>query len=219
MNLDAVLFDLDGTLHDRETSLVRFAVDQWARWPALRAVPRDDFVVALVALDGNGRVAKHEVYGALVAQFGLKGVAADDLVGDYLVNLARHAVLFPGAMATLQALRNEDLKLGIVSNGPTALQSAVIEACGLYPLMDVVVISEAAGWRKPDRRIFGRALAELGVAAERCAFVGDHPEADIAGARNAGMKTAWRANNGFGRATDTAVFRRYGELGGVLRGL
>ncbi len=219
MNLDGVMFDLDGTLHDRPSGLIRFAVDQWARWPALQAVPRDDFVMAFVALDDNGHVWKDVVYARLIEQFGLRGVSAEALLADYVARFADYAVLFPGVSTTLEELRDGGLKLGIVTNGPTALQTAVIEACGLLPLMDVVLISEAEGMAKPDRRIFMRALDEIGVAAERCAFVGDNPVADIEGAQNAGLKTAWLANNGFGRPPATAAFRRYGELAGVLRGL
>lgn len=219
MTIEAVLFDLDGTLHDRPSSLVGFLVDQWARWPALQVVPRDNFVVAFVALDENGHVWKDVVYERLIEQFGLRDVTADALLADYVANFGASARLFPDALATLEALKDEGLKLGIVTNGPTALQTSVIEACGLAPLMDVVLISEAEGIRKPDRRIFVRALAEIGVAADRCVFVGDNPVADIEGAQNAGMKTAWLVNNGFGRSAGSVGFRRYRELSGVLHAL
>ena len=66
-----------------------------------------------------------------------------------------------------------------------------IEALGLEPLVDAILISEAEGLRKPDAAIFFRAAERAGARPEECLFVGDNPEADILGAHGAGMKTAW----------------------------
>ena len=52
-------------------------------------------------------------------------------------------------------------------------------------------MSEAAGCKKPDPRIFQLACDELGVAPGDCWFVGDHPENDILGARRLGMHAVW----------------------------
>jgi putative hydrolase of the HAD superfamily len=59
-------------------------------------------------------------------------------------------------------------------------------------MFDSIVISDAEGIGKPDRRIFHRALEELNVTASQAVFVGDHPEVDVAGARAAGMRAVWR---------------------------
>ena len=45
---------------------------------------------------------------------------------------------------------------------------------------------------RPDAEIFRRAVTRLGVEPHEAIFVGDNPEADIAGARAFGMKTIWR---------------------------
>jgi FMN phosphatase YigB (HAD superfamily) len=49
------------------------------------------------------------------------------------------------------------------------------------------------GFRKPDPRIFTRALEALGVQASSALMVGDNPFADIRGAAGAGMSTCWLA--------------------------
>jgi len=55
------------------------------------------------------------------------------------------------------------------------------------------VVSEGAGFRKPDCRIFQSALDVLALEAAECAFVGDHPVNDIVGSREAGLTAVWLA--------------------------
>ena len=81
-------------------------------------------------------------------------------------------------------------KLGIVSN--FAIPECVdklLEDHGLDKLFDVVVVSATVNKRKPSPEIFHKALEKLGVAAVNAVFVGDTAEADIIGAKAAGMKT------------------------------
>ena len=92
--------------------------------------------------------------------------------------------------------------MAIATNGQTHQQSAKIRRTGLDARVDAAAISEEAGERKPGRRIFE-------VAAERCGarladggwMIGDAPEADIAGGRNAGLRTVWMCR---GRVWDGA---------------
>jgi putative hydrolase of the HAD superfamily len=80
-------------------------------------------------------------------------------------------------------------KLGIVSN--FAIPECVdklLKKHGLDKLFDVVVVSGAVNKRKPSPEIFEKALKKLGVSAENTVFVGDTVDADIEGAKSAGMK-------------------------------
>jgi putative hydrolase of the HAD superfamily len=94
--------------------------------------------------------------------------------------------------ALLESLRNRGLKLGIVSNAfdPGWLLHRDLERAGVAERIDAAVFSSELGVRKPHPRIFEVALEALGVAPERALFVGDRLDADIAGARQAGMTTA-----------------------------
>jgi len=62
---------------------------------------------------------------------------------------------------------------------------------GLDRLVAGWTISEGAGVRKPDRRIFDHALAALGSAPGRTLHVGDSHERDVRAAKSLGMRTAW----------------------------
>jgi putative hydrolase of the HAD superfamily len=67
----------------------------------------------------------------------------------------------------------------------------MVETLDLVARAACIVISDEVGARKPDPAIFHAAAAQLGVALAPIMFVGDHSQADIAGAARAGMQTAW----------------------------
>ncbi len=95
--------------------------------------------------------------------------------------------LYPDVEEALAALRARGMKLGIISNWDTRLRTIVREL-GLERLVDRVWISAEEGLRKPDPRIFERALGAMGVAAGEAVHIGDLVEDDIEGARRAGMR-------------------------------
>lgn len=187
MALQAILFDLDQTLHDRVASLPRFARDQYVRLSGDPA-QADEFVARFVALDAGGQVWKDRVYERLVAEFPLPGnPTVAELVADYLANYPHHALLMPGAATVLPQLRAAGLKIGLVTNGRSDLQRAVIAALGLASWLDAIIISAEVGCRKPETPIFHLALAALGSVAAVTLMVGDSYEADVAGAEAAGL--------------------------------
>lgn len=97
----------------------------------------------------------------------------------------------PGAVSLLDALKGK-AKLGIITNGFTALQQIRLERTGLRDHFDALVISEEVGVPKPDPRIFDYALEQAGNPdRERVLMVGDTAESDIRGGMNAGLSTVW----------------------------
>lgn len=191
----AVLFDLDETLFDRSSSLSVFVQRQFedieiGEFVNLRAV-----AARFLELDRRGRVSKLEVYSKLVGEIGIyDDVVSKKLFHDYETNAWRYARPFEGMRDVIQGLKNSGKKVGIVSNGQTHIQLRSLLALDLDRLADAYLISEQEGCRKPDAAIFLRAAERLSVAAEECVFVGDSPEADILGARAAGMRTIWFPN-------------------------
>ena len=93
----------------------------------------------------------------------------------------------------LDALENLFSRFTVVAltNGNSNL-----ERIGIRHLFHGVVTAVDAGAAKPDKRIFDVAVKQAGVQAEEILHVGDHPETDIDGARQAGMRTAWINRNG-----------------------
>lgn len=189
-----LLFDLDGTLLDRERSLRAFLHDQYARMPAMHTLPRHVFTERFVALDQHGYVWKDVVYRRLIEETGWK-LSAEQLLEDYISGFGRHCIGFPNLIPMLDKLRSLNLRLGIVSNGFTNVQRANIEGLGIADYWDEILISEAEGLRKPDPALFGRALERLGLRPGEAAFVGDHPANDVEASVGAGMVGLWKRND------------------------
>jgi putative hydrolase of the HAD superfamily len=93
---------------------------------------------------------------------------------------------FPDVREALLAARSRSERVVVVSNWDISLGD-VLERLGLTSLIDGVVTSAAAGARKPLPSIFRRALDLAGTNAESATHVGDSLEADVGGARAAGI--------------------------------
>jgi putative hydrolase of the HAD superfamily len=85
-------------------------------------------------------------------------------------------------------LNRRGYTLGIIANMfPETEIPEWLEADGLTPYFKTVVLSSRYGRRKPDPRIFEEAVRQVGVDPVKSAYVGDHPERDVVGARKAGF--------------------------------
>lgn len=215
--MKAVLFDLDGTLLDRDASLSSFVSAQYERFPGLQAARKEDYVRRFIELDNHGYVWKDSVYQQLIGEFSIEGLAWTDLLNDYLHMFQEHCLAFPHALAALGQLKSHGLKLALVSNGFGQFQYDNFKALGIEPFFDEVLISEWEGLRKPDPAIFVRALSKLEVHADEAVYVGDHPLNDIQASRMAGMKAIWKSNASFSSAAGAdAIIEGLDELPAIV---
>ncbi|WP_227396175.1 HAD family hydrolase [Jeotgalibacillus aurantiacus] len=186
--MKAVLFDFDGTLLDRDASVKRFVADQYDRLPQVNMkVDKDTYMNRFIELDAHGYVWKDRVYEQLTEEFRIE-MTADALLQDYLKEFPNHCVPVKGLYEMLEHLKRKSYKIGMITNGYGDFQMANIRALGIEGAFDVILISEWEKLRKPDSRIFLRALEKLDVEAEEAVFVGDHPENDSQAAKRVGMK-------------------------------
>jgi HAD superfamily hydrolase (TIGR01509 family) len=190
------LFDLDDTLVDTRTALRAWSADFAAEYvPEDRAPGGRD-----AAADVFERVDAAESWTDFVAEArGRYGVTAPDeqLMAHVAAVYPGKFVLDPRVRDGLAELRAAGWLLGVVTNGTTLVQQAKVDSVGLRPHVDVVVDSEAAGHRKPDRRIFQIAADGLGVElGPRGWMVGDRLDKDVAGGAAAGLRTIWIPQDG-----------------------
>ncbi|MEN5016891.1 pyrimidine 5'-nucleotidase [Erwinia sp. Eh17-17] len=130
-------------------------------------------------------------------------VTAHDLNKGFLEAMSEICTPLAGAVGLLNALKGR-VKMGIITNGFTALQQARLEHTGFLGVFDLLVISEQVGYAKPHPAIFDYALNQMGnPARERVMMVGDNPDSDILGGINAGMATCWL--NADGRAQPEGI--------------
>jgi len=191
--IKAVLWDLDGTLFDRDSSVRRLVAAQYTHFaPSLQAVSQAQWIERFMALDARGYVPKPEVYRSLLDELGITGVTSAALFAHWQAHYHDRCLLYPGAAEVLETLARDGLALGIVTNGGFPWQLRTVQALGIQHLFSTILISEAEGIRKPDAAMFERAVHRLSVAPDETIFIGDHPVVDIAGARNAGLKAIWK---------------------------
>jgi putative hydrolase of the HAD superfamily len=209
----AVLFDFDGTLYDRDLALRRMAEEQFARFRNELSMDESTFVSRLLALDNHGHGRPKDMHHRLGEDLGFSHELADELEAFFRSNYPSHCHPPEDCIPLLKTLREGGIKLGIITNGPVSWQMRKIEKTGMAPFFDAILVSDAEGIQKPDPRIFARALERCGTTASESIFVGDHPEADIAGARNAGLIPVWKRKPYWQVPDDV---RRIDQLGEIL---
>jgi HAD superfamily hydrolase (TIGR01509 family) len=123
--------------------------------------------------------------------------------------------VLPGVPEALARLRGAGFRLVVVSNSDGSVESALRD-CGLREFFEVVVDSTLVGYEKPDPRIFEHALVVSGAEPTTTLHVGDLYDADVLGARAAGIHAALLDPFGDWPRVDCERFRDVSELQVVL---
>jgi putative hydrolase of the HAD superfamily len=188
----AVAFDLDDTLcrHDHDVNALyrqafeRAGVEPFgepaALWPLLDGPPDPDDRVGYLGAGFARLAAQH---GRDVDPVAL--AAAFEAVADE----SRVAYL-PGAVDALAAAAAAG-PVGVLTNGPEGRQRAKVEALGLADRVDAVVYAGDLPRRKPHAEPFEQLAAALSVDPREMLYVGNSLAYDVAGAHNAGLRSAW----------------------------
>jgi putative hydrolase of the HAD superfamily len=191
--IKAVFFDLDGTLYDRDALVADLVPCQWETFRnELTGVPKEQFVRHILDMDDHGHGNKTEGYKRAVEEWGLEPALARRLHKHFWSHYHTRCSLSDDTRMTLQTLRDHGKKLGVITNGGVRRQQRKLDSLGLATMFDVTLFSESEQISKPAAVIFQRAMECCGVTPVESVFVGDNPEADIQGARNAGLFAIWR---------------------------
>jgi putative hydrolase of the HAD superfamily len=181
-----LLVDLDNTLIDRAGAFAR-----WAReFVAARGGSAAD-VQWLVTADKDGTETREWLAALIGDRFGLDGGGEAGLVAELHGGLVRQIVPDDAVIAALRVARAVGWVPFVVTNGTVAQQERKLRHTGLDREVAGWVISEGAGVRKPDPEIFRFAAAQAGHPLSGAWMIGDSAEADISGARNAGLPGVW----------------------------
>ena len=191
--IKGVIFDLDGTLLNRDESVKVFVNRQYDRLKNLVGhIPKAKYVTRFIELDNRGYVWKDKVYQQLVDEFKITEITWEELLQDYINEFKNNCIPFPNLVSMLEELRSNNLVLGMITNGKGQFQMDNIKALGIKKYFEIILISEWEGIKKPDPQIFKRALEQLNVSPNESLFVGDHPDNDVKAAQNVGMKGIWK---------------------------
>lgn len=193
--LKAVLFDLDETLMARGQAVLCFIDRMIADFgPGFGVRDHDEIKRIVQQADGGGYRPKHEMYAELEDRLAWTGAPGWPAFQAYYRRVyPTCSVLEEGTLDVLTYFREKGLKLGLITNGETAVQQKKLDLLGIGQKFDSVVISESAGCKKPDPHIFRLSIGELGVSPNAAWYVGDHPRNDVYGAWCAGLRAVWKS--------------------------
>lgn len=185
----AVLFDLDDTLYDERQfvlSGLQAVVDAFSARLGVAPVELLRDLVRLLKTGGRERL-----FDRLLLEMGRYD---PDLVKAMVEVYRGHTpriTLFPGVAAQLTRLRQRGYRLGLVTDGLPAVQSAKVRALGLDRAMDVVVFTWSLGeaCSKPSPEGYRVALQSLKVSPREAVYVGDNEAKDFRGANQLGLLT------------------------------
>ena len=200
--MKAILFDVDDTLYDQ---VVPFTL-------AYKKIFQNRFMVAIEELYKSSRKYSDEVFLATqkgemsmeemyiyrlekaFAQFGIKITKEEALAmqEEYARN-QKKLKLEEEMEQALILCKKQEVKVGIITNGPEAHQWNKIKSLGIekYIPRDYIFVSGEIKVAKPDIAIFEYAEKKMGFRKEEGYYIGDSYDNDIVGAKNAGWKSIW----------------------------
>ncbi|MEM7295441.1 MAG: HAD family hydrolase [Pseudomonadota bacterium] len=195
MDLDAILFDKDGTIFDFQATWGPWAaraIDQFAGsdaslhaalikamdydWPAKRFFPTS-FVIA----------GTMQEQGAKLAEL-LPGRTTNDIIEE-LNSLSKDVPQVPvgDIRDALSAVKSEGYRLGVMTNDAESSARVHLEQAGVSDLFDIILGYDSGFGAKPDPSPLKAAADQLGVPTSRTTMVGDSTH-DLQAARAAGMR-------------------------------
>ena len=178
MKWDWIFFDADETLFtfDSFTGLQRMFLDYSVTFTAEDFQDYQAVNKPLWVDYQNGAITSLQLQHGRFESWAERLKVEAGLLNDAFINaMAEICTPRPGAVSLLNAIRG-NAKIGIITNGFSALQQVRLERTGLRDYFDLLVISEEVGVAKPNSRVL---------------MVGDTAESDILGGINAGLATCW----------------------------
>lgn len=186
--VQAVLFDLDGTLIDTAPDFIRI-IGLMCQQAQIQ-VPADELIRAQVS--EGARAMVQLIYPDLEINSPELLAIRQQFLDIYQQNIAVDTCLFPHMNYLLDSLDTLGLPWGIVTNKPRGLSELLLAALNLSTRCQVLVCPEDVTHSKPHPEPMYLAAQQLGIAPERIIYVGDHPR-DIDAGRAAGMPTVLAA--------------------------
>ena len=218
-NIQAIFFDLDDTLLDRNK-----AVDK------MFLIILDKYYDEITDGEKNKMLKRFKDYDSRAYGQNDKAFVLEAFFNEFppIERIQRNALQkfwnehFPmcfsineNVLHLVNAIK-EQVKVAIITNGSTQRQYAKISNTNLHCCFDSIFISEEVGISKPDKRIFEFALNKLNVKPEATLFVGDDLEKDIGGCQNANVKGIWFNPNKHSNDTNIKPFAEIHSLNQLI---
>ncbi|MBW5420024.1 HAD-IA family hydrolase [Streptomyces sp. BG9H] len=230
MPIKAVVWDIDDTIFDYATAdatgmhahltaeglLERYesAERALARWRLLTERHWARFGAGGITFESQRRDRVRDFLDAP----GLSDTDADAWFDRYVGHYESAWSLFPDTVPALDALA-DGYRHAVLSNSALFVQERKLRRLGVRDRFEAVLCAADLGFSKPAAEAFHAACTALGLTPAEVAYVGDQPEIDARGARDAGLLGIWLDRHGTAGDGPSGVHRitHLGELPALLR--
>lgn len=196
-NIEAVLFDLDGTLIDSAPDLGA-AADKMRTDRGLDSLPLLQYR-PLAGAGARGMIAV--AFGLTPENSGYEALR-EEFFANYESCLTERTYAFEGVSELIGRIGQGGLKWGVVTNKSARFTLPLTGTMALFNTAQTIISGDTTPHAKPHPAPLIEAARQLGVTAGRCVYVGDD-ERDIVAGRAAGMPTVAAAYGYLGSAADT----------------
>lgn len=215
MDVDLIIFDLDGTLIDSSEDIA------WA-------------VNRVLADLGHGKVDSVKVKEGI--GWGVKSLLGKMMPGEgedqieyartkFLEYYWGHSVvstyLYPGVKETIEYFDQKDTKMAVVTNKPVKFSEKILLEFDLLRYFSVILGGDSVSNRKPHPEPVERVVKSTGVTRERSVIVGDSPVDCEAGKRagiaTIGVEYGFRSRKELEDAGCDVIIKEFKELKNILR--
>lgn len=200
--IKAVIFDLYGTLIDIRTDeydpQVYSTLSRYLRYHGVNIPPerlKDAYFSEIrhciaQSLEAYPEVDIYDVFYAILNRYGDKKYPR--IIIKYTATLFRSLTIkyfsaVPMIYDVLAHLK-EKHKLAVISDAQWVFTNPELAMLDLLRFFPVRILSSRFGFKKPDTRLFERALSRLRVTPEETIYIGDNPRKDLVGAKKSGMR-------------------------------
>ena len=205
-NIQAVLFDLDGTLIDSAPDLGA-AVDKMRVDRGMPSLPLVHYrpmagagARGMIGL-AFGFTPEHPEYDAMKEEF----------FRNYEACMTQRTFAFEGVVQMIDALVAAHLPCGVVTNKSKRFAEPLTQAMPLFKTAAVVISGDTTPFAKPHPEPLFEAARRLGIAPSACVYVGDD-ERDIVAGHAAGMKTVAATYGYLGVQSDVEKWQAHANI-------
>lgn len=194
-----LIFDVDDTLIDfaatEKSVLTRLFAKE--HWPLTAKAAKDyhDYNQSLWRQLEKDEITIDQLFQRRFTVFAERewGISIDGNQANRLFHFfwGQTHKLLPGVRHVLQVAQQQGYELGVLSNGDETEQIQRLQLAGIADDFSFIMTSQAAGFSKPDTRIFDVFFKESGFDPQKTVMIGDGLTSDILGAKNYDLTSVW----------------------------
>ena len=209
--IQAVLFDLDGTLVDSAPELGA-AADKMRTDRGLPALPLDRYR----PMAGAGARGMLGIAFDITPEAPQFAAMREEFFMNYEARMLSNTQVFDGVATLIEALEGQGLMWGIVTNKSKRFTEPLVRSIPAFASAGAVVSGDTTPHAKPHPEPLFEAARRLGLEPGRCIYVGDD-ERDIVAGRAAGMRTVAATYGYMGARADATLWQADGTIASPIQ--